>query len=190
MPSASPVSSPHVSDDSCGAALHTSSSSASNGPRRKLSRSSSRRFALHPVHIPIPPSLVGSPYLESPDSIFRHHIASPQPPRPADEEWLQDTVPLDSPGRHRQNINTSPSSYYPAHADGSPGDAPRRASFSSMHPPNPYPMLPPAQSHASRPPYPYSMSAPMVFPHQQEPAASHLRRAANTAPGSSTSTKP
>ncbi|KIY51091.1 hypothetical protein FISHEDRAFT_71384 [Fistulina hepatica ATCC 64428] len=178
------VNSPHVSDGSCGAALHTPSSSASNDSRRKLSRASSSRFALHPVHIPIPPSLVGSPYLESPDSIFRHHIASHEPPRPVDEEWLQDTVPLDSPGRRRyKNTNTSPSSYYPAHADGSLEKAPHRASFSSMHAPNVYPMLPSAQSHGSCSPYPYSMSAPKMFLHQQEPGASHLRRAENTARG-------
>ncbi|KAJ7349493.1 hypothetical protein DFH08DRAFT_959636 [Mycena albidolilacea] len=41
---------------------------------------------------PIPPSLVHSPHLNSPQSIFRR-ATSPRAPPHVDDEWLQDTVP-------------------------------------------------------------------------------------------------
>lgn len=44
--------------------------------------------------VPIPPSLVSSPYLNSP--IFRREFSPPPPPSEQDELWLQDTIPLPS----------------------------------------------------------------------------------------------
>lgn len=62
-------------------------------PRR---RPSSLRITTRPVQVPIPPSLLTSPYLTSPESIFQREIATPCLPSEADEQWLQDTVPLDA----------------------------------------------------------------------------------------------
>ncbi|KAJ7694152.1 hypothetical protein B0H17DRAFT_1057990 [Mycena rosella] len=44
-----------------------------------------------PLQAPIPPSLLQSPHLNSPQSIFRRAL-SPRVPS-IDDEWLQDTVP-------------------------------------------------------------------------------------------------
>jgi len=63
-------------------------------PRR---RPSSLRITTRPVQVPIPPSLLTSPYLNSPESIFQREIVTPcRRPSEADEQWLQDTVPLDT----------------------------------------------------------------------------------------------
>jgi hypothetical protein len=62
-------------------------------PRR---RPSSLRITTRPVQVPIPPSLLTSPYLNSPESIFQREIVTPSLPSKADEQWLQDTVPLDA----------------------------------------------------------------------------------------------
>ncbi|KAF8737692.1 hypothetical protein AX14_012463 [Amanita brunnescens Koide BX004] len=58
-------------------------------------RTSSLKLTTRPAHVPIPPSLLTSPYLTSPESIFQREIATPCRPSEADERWLQDTVPLD-----------------------------------------------------------------------------------------------
>jgi len=56
-------------------------------------RAGSLRLTNRPIHIPIPPSLVQSPYLLSPQSVFPH-AGSTSLPSSEDEEWLQDTIPL------------------------------------------------------------------------------------------------
>lgn len=53
-----------------------------------------RRLPSQPIHIPIPPSLVESPHLYSPQSIFRRASSTPALPSQEDEEWLRDTIPL------------------------------------------------------------------------------------------------
>ena len=65
--------------------------------RMRPRRTSSLKLTTRPAHVPIPPSLLTSPYLTSPESIFQREIATPYLPSEADEQWLQDTVPLDAP---------------------------------------------------------------------------------------------
>jgi len=43
---------------------------------------------------PIPPSLLQSHYLNSPESIFQRSVSASHIPSEEDEQWLQDTVPL------------------------------------------------------------------------------------------------
>lgn len=59
-----------------------------------LNRRKSLRLSSQPLDIPIPPSLLQSPYLNSPQSIFQRAVSSPQKPSEEDEQWLQDTVPV------------------------------------------------------------------------------------------------
>lgn len=67
-------------------------------PQRKvmhdLSRNRSLRLPSQPAHIPIPPTLLQSPYLNSPQSIFQRAVSTPRLPTEEDEQWLQDTIPL------------------------------------------------------------------------------------------------
>ncbi|KAK2460544.1 hypothetical protein APHAL10511_007014 [Amanita phalloides] len=67
--------------------------------------SSSLKISTRPAQTPIPPSLLTSPYLTSPESIFQREITSPSRPSAVDEQWLQDTVPLDTaePGAMRED---------------------------------------------------------------------------------------
>ncbi|KAI9566500.1 hypothetical protein HD554DRAFT_1119801 [Boletus coccyginus] len=44
---------------------------------------------------PIPPTLVNSPYLSSPDSVFRRKTSVLKWPSQAKDEWLRDMVPID-----------------------------------------------------------------------------------------------
>ncbi|KAH7916021.1 hypothetical protein BJ138DRAFT_1122164 [Hygrophoropsis aurantiaca] len=60
----------------------------------RKSRSVSLYLPRRPDAIPIPPSLANSPYLLSPDSIFRKKIRHPKSPMQKDDEWLRDLVPL------------------------------------------------------------------------------------------------
>lgn len=64
--------------------------------RMRPRRTSSLKLTTRPAHVPVPPSLLTSPYLTSPESIFQREIATPYLPSEADEQWLQDTVPLDA----------------------------------------------------------------------------------------------
>jgi hypothetical protein len=66
-------------------------------------RRNSLRLPPHPPHIPVPPSLKQSPYLNAP--IFNCDIPSPRLPSEEDERWLQDTVPVASEGRDSANVN-------------------------------------------------------------------------------------
>lgn len=72
-----------------------SRSSSKHRPTRRRSL----RLSNQPIHIPIPPSLLESPYLNSPESIFQRAVTSPRHPSKEDEQWLQDTVPLSVDGR-------------------------------------------------------------------------------------------
>jgi len=58
-------------------------------------RAGSLQLTSRPVYIPIPPSLIQSPYLLSPQSVFRRVNSTSQIPSQEDEEWLRDTVPLE-----------------------------------------------------------------------------------------------
>lgn len=79
-------------------------------PKHRTSRRQSLRLPPHPLNIPIPPTLLQSPYLNSPQSIFQRTISAPQHPNAEDERWLQDTVPfsLDGGGDHGQRASSSP----------------------------------------------------------------------------------
>jgi len=57
-------------------------------------RRKSLRLADQPINIPIPPSLLESPYFNSPESIFQRAVTSLRHPSKEDEQWLQDTIPL------------------------------------------------------------------------------------------------
>jgi len=57
-------------------------------------RRNSLRLPPQPPHIPVPPSLKQSPYLNAP--IFQREISSPRLPSEEDERWLQDTIPVSS----------------------------------------------------------------------------------------------
>ncbi|KAF7359551.1 Ubiquitin-conjugating enzyme E2 32 [Mycena sanguinolenta] len=54
-------------------------------------RTKSLRIPAEALKAPIPPSLLESPHLNSPQSMFRR-ATSPRVPN-IDDEWLQDTVP-------------------------------------------------------------------------------------------------
>ena len=62
-----------------------------------------------PADVPIPPSLLHSPYLHSPQSIFRRSAASFRYPSQEDDEWLRDTVPLRSGPQREERTGTGSS---------------------------------------------------------------------------------
>lgn len=68
--------------------------SLSSTQRPLPSRRKSLRLSNQPINIPIPPSLLESPYLNSPESIFQRAVTSLRHPSKEDEQWLQDTIPL------------------------------------------------------------------------------------------------
>lgn len=70
------------------------SSSRSVSPRRPAPMNRTKSLCVAPMHIPIPPSLLRSPYLNSPQSIFQRASSQSQSPSKEDEQWLQDTVPI------------------------------------------------------------------------------------------------
>ncbi|KAG6829982.1 hypothetical protein H0H87_009589 [Tephrocybe sp. NHM501043] len=59
----------------------------------EVSRRKSLQLPPRPIDVPIPPSLLESPYL-NPQSIFQRTISAPHNPSEDDERWLQDTVPI------------------------------------------------------------------------------------------------
>ncbi|KAL1741712.1 hypothetical protein HDZ31DRAFT_84664 [Schizophyllum fasciatum] len=72
------------------------------------------RLGKLPDRAPIPPSLLGSPLLQNPDSIFRRGLSAPLRPSEEDEQWLQDT-----PQRRRaRGGRACPPPARPAHAIG------------------------------------------------------------------------
>ncbi|KAF8061503.1 hypothetical protein FPV67DRAFT_1673138 [Lyophyllum atratum] len=62
--------------------------------RRRLSNRQSLQLPPQPLDAPIPPSLLQSHYLNSPESIFQRSVSASHIPSEEDEQWLQDTVPL------------------------------------------------------------------------------------------------
>ncbi|KAJ7940854.1 hypothetical protein B0H13DRAFT_34871 [Mycena leptocephala] len=69
-------------------------------------RKKSLRIPTQPqLKAPIPPSLLQSPHLNSPQSIFRRAM-SPRVPS-VDDEWLQDTVPQNGAVKPQQQTKTS-----------------------------------------------------------------------------------
>jgi len=66
-------------------------------------RRNSLRLPPQPPHIPVPPSLKQSPYLNAP--IFKCEVPSPRLPSEEDERWLQDTVPINSEGGDSAKAN-------------------------------------------------------------------------------------
>lgn len=64
-----------------------------------LGRRKSLCLPSQPPPTPIPPSLLKSPYLNSPRSIFQRKLSTPRLPSEEDEHWLQDTVPMQSHSR-------------------------------------------------------------------------------------------
>ncbi|ESK92991.1 hypothetical protein Moror_8894 [Moniliophthora roreri MCA 2997] len=63
-------------------------------PRKEHSRRIVRLTTPQTHHIPIPPSLLQSPFLTSPHSIFQRPLSLPSTPTEEDETWLRDTVPI------------------------------------------------------------------------------------------------
>ena len=95
----SPQTSPSTSTQSLSCAPSTQHHSRSLSTHRPARRRS-LRLPSQPINIPVPPSLLQSPYLNSPASIFQRAVSSPQHPSKEDEQWLQDTVPLSPSVRH------------------------------------------------------------------------------------------
>ncbi|KAJ3855585.1 hypothetical protein EV368DRAFT_34341 [Lentinula lateritia] len=64
-------------------------------PKRSPNRAASLHFRnAKTVDVPIPPSLLQSPYLHSPMSPFQKATSAPCTPSREDEQWLRDTIPL------------------------------------------------------------------------------------------------
>jgi hypothetical protein len=81
---------------------------SSSQPLPYPSKPIKRQPPTHPMHVPIPPSLIQSPYLLSPESIFRRSASSPCLPSKEDEEWLRDTVPLQNGNEQQPQSPTAP----------------------------------------------------------------------------------
>ncbi|KAJ3935439.1 MAG: hypothetical protein NXY57DRAFT_493737 [Lentinula lateritia] len=64
-------------------------------PKRSPNRAASLRLCnAKTIDVPIPPSLLQSPYLNSPMSPFQKASSAPCTPSREDEQWLRDTIPL------------------------------------------------------------------------------------------------
>ncbi|KAF8630069.1 hypothetical protein AX15_003126 [Amanita polypyramis BW_CC] len=87
-------------------------------PRRRPSF----KLSTYSANVPVPPSLLTSPYVTSPESIFRREICSLCLPSEADEQWLQDTIPLTN-GSRVHNSRGHEDEYAPVNDSG----------FSSTH---------------------------------------------------------
>lgn len=108
------VSAPSTSAPSNTMPSHSSSSSSqsSTSTRPPVMRSASqiKRMQAASLHIPIPPTLVNSPHIHSPTSIFRRPYAGPKESPGAEEDfWLRDTIPQQS---SRSNSVSSEGSSY------------------------------------------------------------------------------
>ncbi|TDL27528.1 hypothetical protein BD410DRAFT_782624 [Rickenella mellea] len=71
--------------------------SASQSSNTRSTRTNSFLSKQDTVVIPIPPSLLHSGLLASPNSAFRRSYTPNKTPREQDERWLADTVPIKSP---------------------------------------------------------------------------------------------
>ncbi|KAL0071587.1 hypothetical protein AAF712_001444 [Marasmius tenuissimus] len=69
---------------------------------RNVKKDAGRRILRLPspeaMTVPIPPSLLQSPHLTSPESVFQKAPSAPSTPSAEDETWLRDTVPLSHSG--------------------------------------------------------------------------------------------
>lgn len=115
----------------------------------------------HKFDVPIPPSLLQSPYLTSPESIFQRNVSPHKHPSEEDEQWLQDTVPLSLDDRDdakkRGRLSMSSTSSSQSHTS----DDPNHAQFSrpNQQPLSYNPSSPPLvrwrhQIHLAPPSYP------------------------------------
>lgn len=73
-----------------------SGTTSPRSPKQDLGRATSMRRLCtgKDANIPIPPSLLQSPHLNSPWSPFQRTDSTPSTPSANDEEWLRDTIPL------------------------------------------------------------------------------------------------
>ncbi|KAG9318412.1 hypothetical protein JVU11DRAFT_503 [Chiua virens] len=99
--------------------------------------------------VPIPPSLVNSPYLSSPHSVFRRKPPMLRWPSQEDDEWLRDMVPINRPMASDADTRSEGSSN-----DTSPSPTSSDSSHGSLFPPpsllRPHPMSPDAATPAIR----------------------------------------
>ncbi|KAF9009344.1 hypothetical protein BDQ17DRAFT_1347926 [Cyathus striatus] len=98
-------------------------------PRTPLKRRRSLHLLAHPPPIPIPPSLLQSPYLSPQSDNIKRQLSVPRLPSREDELWLQDTVPLASQTAHTsleraQNRSPGPSplQWHTSRSDKASGD--------------------------------------------------------------------
>ncbi|TFK72525.1 hypothetical protein BDN72DRAFT_836092 [Pluteus cervinus] len=127
------------------ATLSRSNSAASTSHRRaahNLNRKKSLCLPNQPLHVPVPPSLLQSPYLNSPQSIFQRAASAPRLPSEEDEEWLQDTVPLSSEIRESHHHHLHPSTDAKKNAAAARPNSSIAASIASPQPPPPPPPAP------------------------------------------------
>jgi len=94
----SPSPQPTLSNESPATSASPNHLLRSSSKQRQVRRQS-LRLTNQPIDMPIPPSLLQSPYLNSPKSIFKRAVTSPRHPSKEDEQWLQDTVPLSAHAR-------------------------------------------------------------------------------------------
>jgi len=84
--------SPNIPTDASG-----SQSRPQQHPPRNVAKDAGRRILGLPspetMTVPIPPSLLQSPHLTSPESVFQKPVP-PSTPSAEDESWLRDTIPL------------------------------------------------------------------------------------------------
>ncbi|KAF5386759.1 hypothetical protein D9615_001818 [Tricholomella constricta] len=106
--------------------------------KKRFSRRKSLQLPPQPLDIPIPPSLLQSPYLNSPESIFQRTLSAPHKPSEEDEQWLQDTVPLslDSRDEQRKRARLSTSSDMSSQGPSSAEESSEDSAHSSTFRPN------------------------------------------------------
>ncbi|KAK0459534.1 uncharacterized protein EV420DRAFT_1641743 [Desarmillaria tabescens] len=108
MPCHSSSSTPSNPSDSGAFAYPSHNRKPSHDLGRRQSRTSSNRHQ-NTMHMPVPPSLLQSPLLNSPNSIFQR-VISPHTPTAEDEQWLQDTVPATPTMGRKASMDSTTSS--------------------------------------------------------------------------------
>lgn len=98
----------------------------------------------HPDATPIPPTLVNSPHLSSPHSVFRRESSLRKWPSQEDDEWLRDMVPSDRSSASDGDSKSEASN------DSTPSPTSSDSSFGSLLVP-PSPMLRPRSPGADAP---------------------------------------
>ncbi|KAF8559507.1 hypothetical protein OG21DRAFT_1492832 [Imleria badia] len=84
---------------------------------RSQKRSSILTCHRRPDATPIPPTLVNSPYLSSPNSVFRRKIPLPRWPSQQDDVWLGDMVPMDRSDADTKSEGSNDSTPSPTSSD-------------------------------------------------------------------------